>query len=197
MHFFKIEHFAYGKNNERSFSNPHPWWTDALHHDCDMGMIGNINMCLVFSFWTNLPNNNIVRLTLTRYSAHLEIQFRILFLSLVWWKAVSVSNHIDIFQWICSCIFISVWYNHLCLLNIYFSLNQVFCTFIFHKCIHSTFEPKYYAHYNIKIQSYQHRESHDKNNTATGSYHFPCKWPFTPRTVPLTAFIVRSDNRRV
>ena len=28
MHFFKIENFAYGKNNERSFSNPHPWATD-------------------------------------------------------------------------------------------------------------------------------------------------------------------------
>ena len=81
MHFFKIEHFAYGKNNERSFSNPHPWWTDALHHDCDMGMIGNINMCLVFSFWTNLPNNNIVRLTLTsiqpilKYSLEQNIVF--------------------------------------------------------------------------------------------------------------------------
>ena len=24
MHFFKIENFAYGKINERGFSNPHP-----------------------------------------------------------------------------------------------------------------------------------------------------------------------------
>ena len=26
MHFCKIENFAYGEINERSFSNPHPGW---------------------------------------------------------------------------------------------------------------------------------------------------------------------------
>ena len=25
MYFCHIENFAYGENNERSFSNPHPW----------------------------------------------------------------------------------------------------------------------------------------------------------------------------
>ena len=28
MYFCHIENFAYGEINERSFSNPHPWWND-------------------------------------------------------------------------------------------------------------------------------------------------------------------------
>ena len=49
MYFCKIENFAYGEINERSFSNPHPWAWPVT------GLTGG------FSFlWTNYDESDIL-----------------------------------------------------------------------------------------------------------------------------------------
>ena len=36
MYFCKIENFAYGEINERSFSNPRPWMVSVVDHNANI-----------------------------------------------------------------------------------------------------------------------------------------------------------------
>ena len=66
MYFCEIENFAYGKINERSFSNPHPWpvTTSSAHRDCAVPGITQIRQRIQF-------HDVIIGVFSTRITSHI------------------------------------------------------------------------------------------------------------------------------